>query len=134
METFNYPTSGIVTDAAHSTKKGLTEYQGLDLTTGEKVFYESLGDQTTNIGEFLAVIDGLKYIIETNYEPKVLYTDSMVAITWVKNKSTGSKKEHHLLKKAEVFLKIMESKINQIQIIHWDSKKWGESPADFGNK
>ena len=35
---------------------------------------------------------------------------------------------------AEVFLKVMDAKISDIQVIHWDNREWGETPADFGNK
>lgn len=48
----NYPKEGIAVDAAHSMKNGVTEYQAIDLKTGERLFYKNLGNQTTNIGEF----------------------------------------------------------------------------------
>lgn len=50
------PVEGIATDAAHSMKNGKTEYQGINLATKEQIFYKDLGNQTTNIGEFLAVV------------------------------------------------------------------------------
>lgn len=128
------PTAGIVTDAAHSTKREVTEYQGIDLTTGERLFYEDLGFQTVNIGEFMGVIEAIKYIIETGYEPKIIYTDSQTALSWIKNKKTASNKRYPDLQKAEIFLKALSSDINQIQFIHWDNRGWGENPADFGNK
>ena len=128
------PTAGIVTDAAHSTKREITEYQGIDLITGERLFYENLGFQTVNIGEFLGVVEAVKYIIETGYEPKIIYTDSQTAISWFNNKKTASNKRYHDLQKAEIFLKALSSDIDQIQVLHWDNKGWGENPADFGNK
>lgn len=128
------PTAGIATDAAHSTKRSVTEYQGIDLSTGEQIFYESLGNQTVNIGEFLAVVEAAKFIIETDYEPKVIYTDSMTAISWFENKHTSSNKKNKALQKAEIFLKVFATDIEQIKVIHWDNRKWGEIPADFGNK
>lgn len=36
------PTEGIATDAAHSTKRLDTEYQGIDLATGKRIFYKDL--------------------------------------------------------------------------------------------
>lgn len=128
------PTDGIATDAAHSTKRGVTEYQGIDLTTGERIFYQNLGNQTVNIGEFLAVVEAAKYIIENDYEPRVIYTDSMTALTWFKNKSTASNKKNRELQKAEIFLKALSADIDTIEVRHWDNKRWGETPADFGNK
>jgi ribonuclease HI len=128
------PTEGIATDAAHSTKNSITEYQAIDLKTGEQLFYRGLGNQTVNIGEFLGVVQAAKYIIEHNFQPRVIYTDSLTAITWFRNKQTASKKANSMLKKAEIFLKAFAAEIDSIQVIHWDNQTWGETPADFGNK
>lgn len=128
------PIDGIATDAAHSIKRGVTEYQGIDLKTGEQIFYRNLGNQTVNIGEFLAVVEAAKYIIENDFEPRIIYTDSMTALTWFKNKSTASNKNNRELQKAEIFLKALSADVETIEILHWDNKRWGETPADFGNK
>lgn len=128
------PKEGIATDAAHSTKNRLTEYQGIDLATGERIFYRNLGNQTVNIGEFLAVVEAVKYIIENDFQPRVIYTDSMTAISWFKSKSTASNKRNSELKKAELFLKVMAYDVDTIEVRHWDNRKWGETPADFNRK
>jgi len=128
------PTEGIATDAAHSTKNGLTCFRAVDLSTGEELFTEEIGNQTVNIGEFLGVVTAIKYIIDNAYSPKIIYTDSMTAIAWCKAKKTGSKKKYAGLKKAEAFLKAMAVHIETIQILHWENDKWGETPADYGNK
>ena len=128
------PTEGIATDAAHSTKRGVTEFQGIDLNTGEQIFYQNLGNQTVNIGEFLAVVEAAKYIIENDYSPRIIYTDSMTALTWFRNKSTASNKNNRELFKAEVFLKALAADVDTIEVKHWDNRRWGETPADFGNK
>ena len=54
------PIRGITCDAAHSMKKGITEYQAHDLKSGDRIFYKYLGNQTVNIGEFLAIVDSIK--------------------------------------------------------------------------
>ncbi len=128
------PLTGIATDAAHSTKRGVTEYQGVDLETGERLFYRNLGNQTVNIGEFLAVVEAAKYIIENDFWPRVIYTDSMTAIAWFRAKHTASNKKNRELQKAEIFLKALSADIETIEVVHWDNRKWGETPADFGNK
>lgn len=128
------PTLGIATDAAHSTKRLETEYQGIDLATGKQIFYRNLGNQTVNIGEFFGVIEAAKYIIENDFSPRVIYTDSTTAMTWFKNKHTASKKKNKDLQKAEIFLKAFSADIDPIQVLHWSNKEWGETPADFGNK
>ena len=130
----NPPSEGIATDCAHSTKHGLTQFRGIDLRTGEQIFLEEIGNQTTNIGEFLGVVTAAKYIIENNYLPRIIYTDSITAIAWIRDKKTASKKKYPALKKAEIFLKVMAEEVDQIKIIHWDNDKLGEIPADFGRK
>ncbi len=128
------PTQGIATDAAHSTKRLVTEYQGINLVTGERIFYRNLGEQTVNIGEFLGVVEAVKYIIENDFHPRVIYTDSITAISWFYNKRTASKKKNKELQKAEIFLKAFSADVDTIKVFHWDNKRWGETPADFGNK
>lgn len=128
------PTEGIAVDAAHSTKNLVTEFQAIDLATGERIFYENLGNQTVNIGEFLGVVEAAKYIIENDFQPRTIYSDSVTAITWFKNKATSSSKKCKALQKAEIFLKAFAYDVDTIEVIHWDNKGWGETPADFGNK
>ena len=128
------PTKGITCDAAHSIKHGVTEYQAHDLKSGDRIFYKNLGNQTVNIGEFLAIVDSIKYIIETNYPDKIIYSDSITAITWIKNKKTASNKRNNDLKKAEIYLRVMIYDVDKIKIVHWNNKLWGEIPSDFGNK
>lgn len=112
----------------------MTEFQAIDLATGEQLFHRELGNQTVNIGEFLAVVEAAKYIIENDFQPRVIYTDSTTAITWFRNKRTASAKACKELKKAEIFLKVLASDIDSIEVLHWDNKGWGETPADFGRK
>lgn len=128
------PVEGIATDAAHSMKNGKTEYQGIDLATRQQIFYKDLGNQTTNIGEFLAVVEAVKYIIENNFQPRVIFTDSTTAIAWFKAKKTSSTKPCKDLQRAEMFLRVMSADVDTIEVIHWDNKRWGETPADFGRK
>lgn len=128
------PTRGIAVDAAHSTKRRITEFQGIDLATGERIFYKNLGNQTVNIGEFLGVVEAVKYIIENDFQPRVVYTDSVTALTWLKNKATASSKKCYDLQRAEIFLKALFYDVDSIDVKHWDNKEWGETPADFGNK
>lgn len=125
---------GIAVDAAHSTKNRKTEFKGVDLSTGELLFYEDLGNQTINIGEFLAIVAGIKYIIEHDFQPKVIFSDSVTAISWIKNKRTASQKRNPKLMKAEIYLRAMAYWIDEIEILKWDNVKYGEIPADFQRK
>lgn len=128
------PQCGIATDGAHSVKNRLTRFRAVDIATGEELFSESIGNQTINIGEFLGVVEAVKYIIANHYTPRIIYTDSMTAIAWFQAKRTASKKTHPALKRAEVFLKAFATEIASIEVRHWDNAGWGETPADFGEK
>ena len=125
---------GISTDIAHYTKNKITEFQGIDLRTGKRIFYQNLGNKTVNIGEFLGVVEAAKYIIENDYSPRIIYTDSITAIAWFQNKKTASKKKCKELQKAEIFLKALAWDVDTVEVRHWNNKEWGETPADFGNK
>jgi len=128
------PLEGIMVDAAHSEKHQKTEYQGVCIETREKIFYKDLGYQTVNIGEFLALVHAIKWVIENNYKINAIYSDSQTAISWVKNKRTASKKKNNEIRKAEIFLQVFADEVDNIQIQHWNNNTWGENPADFGNK
>lgn len=125
---------GIAVDAAHSMKNKRTEFQGVNLANGEVLFYQNLGNQTINIGEFLAIVEACKYIYENDFRPRRIFSDSNTAISWFKAKRTASNKRNKLLMKAEVYLRVMAYFIDDIEIIKWDNKAYGEIPADFGNK
>lgn len=129
-----FPEEGIAVDAAHSQKNGKTEIQGIDLKTGKYLFYESLGNQTVNIGEFLAIVEAVKHIIASNYKPKLIWSDSLTAISWFKNKKGNSQKRNKALQKAEIYLRACHVEVDKIEVRHWNSKYFGENAADFGNK
>ena len=97
------PTEGIATDAAHSVKNKTTEFQGIDLKTGKRLFYSNIGNKTVNIGEFLGVVEAVKYIIENDYEPRIIYTDSITAISWFKNKKQLQRKNVKTSRKLKSF-------------------------------
>lgn len=128
------PEQGIATDGAHSMKRGVTRYRAVDLATGELLFERNIGNQTINIGEFLGVVEAAKYIMEHNFMPRIIYTDSQTALTWFTEKKTASRKKNSAVKKAEIFLRVMTSEIDRIQVIHWNTVDWGEIPADFNEK
>lgn len=125
---------GIAVDAAHSMKQKETEFRGVDLATGEVIFYKSLGNKTINIGEFLAIVEACKYIIKHKYTPKRIFSDSQVAISWFKNKEAASVKREREVDKALIYLKAAYTWVDEIEVVHWDNRQWGEIPADFGNK
>ena len=133
----NHP--AYVVDAAWNTKTGDMEYQGLDLQTKTLLFRKGpFFDGTNNIGEFLAIVHALALLKKYNSEVPV-YTDSKTAMSWVKTKKANTKLDptprnselFELLERAEKWLKENNYKN---KVLKWETKAWGENPADFGRK
>ena len=131
----DFPTKGIACDAGHSMKREVTEIRAVDLETGRELFRYEIGNQTVNIGEFLALIESIQIDIN-NYDGIVdIYSDSKTAIAWFNNRSTFSNKRNIDIIKGAVFLSAMQDVISNSVIVHkWETEMWGENPADLGNK
>jgi len=126
-------------DAACNTKTKLMEYQGVYTATGEKLFLQGpFRDATNNIGEFLAIVHALALLKQKN-STLLVYSDSMTAIKWVKDKKAKTKllpsesniELFDLITRAEKWL-TDNSFTNRI--LKWNTESWGEIPADFGRK
>ncbi|MDA3881902.1 MAG: viroplasmin family protein [Bacteroidales bacterium] len=126
-------------DAACSGNPGIMEYRGVYVKTGEEVF--KIGpyqNGTNNIGEFLALVHGLALLKKMN-NPIPIYSDSMTAMSWVRQKKCKSKliedsrntEIFELIARAEKWL---QTNTYTTQILKWDTAHWGEIPADFGRK
>lgn len=128
------PTIGIVTGGLHIRKEKMTHYKAVNLATGEEIFNRTVGNQTTCIGRFIAIVEATKYIFFNPITPRIIYSDSPVAIQWYYKKQANTKRRCGEVQIAEIYLKVMAAKIDDIQVLHWDNREWGETPADFGNK
>jgi len=129
----------IAVDAACSGNPGLLEYQGVDTTTGRQLFHQGpFPEGTQNIGEFLAIVHALAMLKKAgNTLP--IYSDSRVAMKWVRDKKTKSTlppspKNITLLKIVVRAEKWLQENSYPNQILKWETKAWGEIPADFGRK
>ena len=81
----------LAVDAACSGNPGIMEFRGVVADTGTEVFRRGpFPHATNNIGEFLALVLGLAYLKKYNL-PWVLYTDSVTALAWVREKRCKSK-------------------------------------------
>lgn len=130
----------IAVDAACSGNPGLMEYQGVDTKTGTQLFHQGPFKQgTNNVGEFLALVHGLALLKKEGKLTLPIYTDSRIAMGWIKAKKARTKlkrtdhnrKLFDLISRAEKWL---ESNSFTNKIIKWETKSWGEIPADFGRK
>ena len=131
--------NSISVDAASSGNPGIMEYQGVDTNTKEVLFKMGpFKNATNNIGEFLALVHGIA-MLEKQSEKRIIYSDSITAMSWVRKKRCQTKllrnKENEevflLVDRAILWLK--ENKYSSI-IKKWETKNWGEIPADFGRK
>ncbi|MCO6454425.1 MAG: ribonuclease H family protein [Pirellulaceae bacterium] len=130
---------GLAVDAACAGNPGVMEYRGVMIESGEEVFLRGPFEQgTNNIGEFLAIVHGLAYLRQLE-SPLPIYSDSQTAISWVKHKiantqlprTARSERLFRLIDRAEQWLR---DNTYDTPIHKWDTKRWGEIPADFGRK
>lgn len=129
-----YDENSVSVDAACSGNPGIMEYQGVDTKTGERLFhFGPFPVGTNNIGEFLAIVHALKTT------KKTIYSDSITALAWVRNKKAASTldrnvKTEDLWKKIDEAIDWLHLNSYSNQILKWDTKQWGEIKADFGRK
>ncbi|MFL0070876.1 ribonuclease H1 domain-containing protein [Tenacibaculum maritimum] len=130
----------ISVDAACNGSPGLMEYQGVNTNSKEVIFKQGpFYDATNNVGEFLALVHALALMKKSN-DNRPIYTDSKTAIVWVTKykccnsmleKTDKNEKVFELIERANKWLETND--INN-KIIKWETKAWGEIPADYGRK
>lgn len=130
--------NSLAVDAACSGNPGQMEYRGVYVGNNQQLFHFGPTLGTNNIGEFLALVHGLAYLKQQGFDMPI-YSDSKIAMKWVKDKKCKTKLEHttktnelfNLIARAEKWL--MQNKYST-KILKWETKEWGEIPADFGRK
>lgn len=129
----------IAVDAACSGNPGIMEYQGVNTADGKPIFHQGpFPDATVNIGEFLAIVHALA-LLKNKGKTTPIYSDSMTAISWVKKKKANTQlqrtakngKVFEMIQRAEKWL---HNNSFENRILKWQTKYWGEIPADFGRK
>ncbi|MBP3952404.1 ribonuclease H [Bacillus suaedae] len=118
---------------------GIVEYKGVDTKTGEILFsHDEIEIGTNNMGEFLAIVHGLAYLQKQD-SSRTIYSDSMTAIKWVKQKKAKSTLERNA--KTEYIWSLMDRAEQWLQtnrysnkIEKWQTVEWGEIKADYGRK
>lgn len=129
----------IAVDGAWDNTTGLVEYQGVYIKTGEVLFHVGpLEDGTINMVEFLAIVHALALCKQWHWKVPI-YSDSKIALGWIKEKKSSS---HHLPseKNKKLFDMLARAKkwlhenTYENELLKWETKAWGENPADFGRK
>ena len=131
--------NSISVDAASSGNPGKMEYRGVDTKTKKQLFIQGPFEEgTNNIGEFLAIVHGLAFLKQHN-STRIIYTDSKTAMSWVRKKMCNSKLQRNEKNKAlfelvDRAVKWLKTNSYSTTIVKWETKAWGEIPADFGRK
>ncbi|MCL1943352.1 MAG: ribonuclease H family protein [Candidatus Azobacteroides sp.] len=135
----NIISDSIAVDAACSGNPGPMEYRGVYVKTNIEIFRMGpLQGGTNNIGEFLAIVHALA-LQKNNHKNLPIYSDSINALLWVKNKKCKTKLERteenkpifDLITRAEKWL---QENTFTTPLLKWQTEDWGEIPADFGRK
>jgi len=132
-------------DAACKGNPGELEYRGVDIATGLQLF--EMGpyvEGTVNIGEFLAIVHALALLNpdeggSDEQRRTAVYSDSRIGISWVKQQTCKTKlprtgrnrRLFGLVDRAERWLATHRY---ENPILKWETKRWGEIPADYGRK
>ncbi|MFA7298873.1 MAG: RNase H family protein [Candidatus Absconditabacterales bacterium] len=137
--------NALCVDASCTGNPGAMEYRAVNLKTRKEVFRSPIYSMgTNNIGEFLAIYDGIRYIetlekkkSKTKYE--CIFSDSETAIAWMRSKKikttlkyTDETKE--LLTKLQDAITRVKTHDFTIPIRKRETEIRGEIPADFDRK
>lgn len=132
-------TDSYCVDAACSGNPGLLEYRCVHTSTGKELFHQGpFENGTNNIGEFLAIVHALALLKKKGITSPI-YTDSEIALLWVKEKKCKTKLKpdeknarlFDLIRRAEAWL---QENTFENPLLKWDTEHWGQIPADFGRK
>lgn len=126
-------------DASCLGNPGPMEYRGVDLASGEQIFHFGPIKGTNNIGEFLAIVHALALMEREGITDITIFSDSVNAQLWVKKckckttlaQTAETQDALNLVKRAEHWL---NTHAFRAPIVKWNTKEWGEIPADFGRK
>ena len=130
----------IAVDAACSGNPGKMEYRGVYTLAPEVELFHSpkfpLG--TNNIGEFLALVHALA-MFSKEKPGLTIYSDSRLAMGWIKKgkcrtKLVRNEKTAHLYTLIARAEKWLAENTWSNPVLKWETKRWGEIPADFGRK
>ena len=131
--------NSISVDAASSGNPGIMEYRGVETKSKKQLFIQGpFAQGTNNLGEFLALVHGLGFL-KKHKSNCILYTDSRTAMSWVRKKTCNSKLERNTKNKpvydlVDRALQWLKDNEYETTIVKWETKAWGEIPADFGRK
>lgn len=127
------PERGICVDGSCMGNPGKWQYQIIDLALGVELYISPiLENGTNNIAEYVGIIHAMGLCKKMDLQVfGPIYSDSQTALTWIRNGKSNSSLTHPLLERADKWLKENRS---HTSVLKWETKLWGESPADFNRK
>lgn len=133
----------LTVDAACSGSPGVMEFQGVLLPSKAIAFHHGpYKNATNNIGEFLAIVTGFKWLFARSLD-MLIYSDSACAISWITHggkcnttmePENQSPETRQAIEEAERFMRGPTAPKYIKMLRKWETKDWGEIPADFGRK
>lgn len=129
----------VIVDASSLGVPGPTEYQGFLMPEKQRLFGVHIGLATNNIGEFLGIVHALAMLKQQGHSQLPVYSDSVTAIAWVRNKKVKSNleldpKTREAWKLVERALVWLHENNYRNPVLKWETELWGENPADYGRK
>ena len=130
----------VAVDAACEGNPGRMEYRGVLVRTGQQIFHQGpFLEGTNNIGEFLAIVHALALLKQKGAAHITVYSDSATGISWARRGKCRTKLARNsvnaplldLVERAENWLK---ANAVTSPLLKWNTREWGEIPADFGRK
>ena len=130
--------NSLAVDAACSGNPGPMEYRGVHVASRQEIFHFGPMKGTNNIGEFLAIVHGLALLKQKGFDMPI-YSDSVNAISLgatekMQNQTSRNEETEELFKVIERAEKWLRENTYTTRILKWETKVWGEIPADFGRK
>ena len=126
------PVTGLCSDAGTHGNPGPCEYQVTDLA-GNRIGHRHLGVHTNNYAELAGIRAMLALALERGETD--LYTDSQVCLFWIASGRLGANvKEPDAIMALLKDIRATLSGQPHLKLIKWETRRWGEIPADFGRK
>lgn len=135
----------LTVDAAYNGKE--SEWRGVmcgtDFPDEPEVFRSPVySGGSNNIGEFLALIEGICYLIKSNQLHIPIYSDSKTALAWHRDKAhkctvlDDPKNDVEMIGKFDKSFTFLNEKAKNYnyKLEKWHTAEWGEISADFGRK
>jgi len=128
----DFPTTGLASDAGTHGNPGPCEYQVTDMA-GKVLAHRHLGVHSNNYAELAGIGAMIRYAIE--HGETQLWTDSNVCLIWIRSGKVGpTVREPDKIMKMLRAINAMLADNPQLHLRKWQTKRWGEIPADFGRK